>query len=415
MLARIWKVIWGTPARKIVTILVAVFVMPAWVFNYEKWLQTNGYDSFLADHNSAFWRVIGWISSVVTSSGFRWAIVGAALALIADGAYRYRRQGAPDVQTPALEPADPARREQLNALIEHINKLYQSFGMAIGREDRLSSDLAITGCEAFLLEMSRRNDIVIPDLRTGGSQAAVLRVLAFFNEVVPALQLDDDEEARRRAADIVPKLNAKSEDELRADMDIPRIFPREQAKPIPIPPPAPPPAPIEARRKGPFYEYPKAVLQVEAARVTNTAAPNGEIRRVSGYLVVKNDSYTTLNECKAMLMSLTVDGVSEPVVEPFDTGATILGSGLGNFEVQNGHNIQIGIITRDLQDAVSKPPFMLNLAGIRKPLRDSTDYQLRVELRSEYEHPTVVDLLLSTGLGSKLKITLQDQFVGRLR
>jgi hypothetical protein len=342
-----------------------------------------------------------------------------ALILVGGGLYAwtsyiFRRHWARPADAEASSSAQPSREEFLSALTERISGIYRDLSMAIGREDRFASDAVIASCEAFMLDLSRRNDIKIPELREGGTQAGALRVLAFLNEVLPTLQLDDDEEARRRAASIVPKLNAKNEDELRADMDIPRLFPREDAKPIPTPPPVGPNVlpPVQRTAKGPHYEYPKAVLQVNNTKVSWTNSPNGRIFRVSGYIIVRNDSYTSLKQCKVVLISISADGVVESVMEPFDSGSTLIGGGLGGFEIAKGHFKPIGIITRDLFDEVSKPPYLLNLAVDRRPLKDATEYQLRLELQSEYQYPTVVDVVVRTGEGDKLKITLQGQFVG---
>jgi hypothetical protein len=130
-------------------------------------------------------------------------------------------------------------------------------------------------------------------------------ILAYLNEVLPAIQLDDDDEGRRRAAAIVPKLNAKNEDELRADMDLPRMFPRGDAKPFPAPPPAEHSTTTVERRKGPFYEYPKAVLQVVAASAAYHSIWNGvPASEIDGRLAALDDFMKELARNRAAMWGL---------------------------------------------------------------------------------------------------------------
>jgi hypothetical protein len=115
-------------------------------------------------------------------------------------------------QEPPAADAGPDERAQLDAL---ISEAYKSLGMAIGNGSPLQHQLTVSTVEPLFLQMRRRENMAIPDLRRDGEEAGNLRALLFLNYVVPTLRLLDFDAARERSAEIVPTLNAMSVRELR--------------------------------------------------------------------------------------------------------------------------------------------------------------------------------------------------------
>lgn len=112
----------------------------------------------------------------------------------------------------------PARKtERLNAL---LTDAYNTMGMAIGTENSLQYELAIASVEPFFLELSNRNDFLIPELRKDGTEAGLYRALIYLNNISPPLRLDDDIEVKKRAANVVPELNSKNAKQLREQLNI---------------------------------------------------------------------------------------------------------------------------------------------------------------------------------------------------
>ena len=81
MLSIIGKFLWGSPTRRVVTVLFTVFIMPAWVFNYETWLEANGYNNLLTSDDSPLIGGLNSVLSFLISGNFRLLIIGAAIAL----------------------------------------------------------------------------------------------------------------------------------------------------------------------------------------------------------------------------------------------------------------------------------------------------------------------------------------------
>ena len=116
-----------------------------------------------------------------------------------------------------LVDQSPAKKtERLNAW---LTDAYKTIGMAIGTENSLQYELAIAGIEPFFLDLSNRNDFLIPELRKNGAEAGLYRALIYLNNISPPLQLDDDLEVKKRAANVVPDLNTKDAKQLREQLN----------------------------------------------------------------------------------------------------------------------------------------------------------------------------------------------------
>jgi hypothetical protein len=108
---------------------------------------------------------------------------------------------------------DPQRKVEV--LGSRIEGCLKTLGIALGNDNAMSYTLAMSDIEGFFLHLSRRNDLMIPELRADGEQAGCLRATKYLADMTPMLQLDDIEGAKARAAELVPKLNAMSVDQLK--------------------------------------------------------------------------------------------------------------------------------------------------------------------------------------------------------
>ena len=95
-----------------------------------------------------------------------------------------------------------------------------------------------------------------------------------------------------------------------------------------------------------------------------------------------------LQHCFVVMTSIEADGHKDERVRYFLTRkATAERDEQTEFRLSKNQKQSFPIIARDLKDKVSKPPFLLRLAGGEMPLEDRTHYRLGLELRSEYEFP----------------------------
>lgn len=384
--------------RLALTVLSAPLLVVLYL-NIEKLAEREGWDTLLADGVAPASGPSPLLELLTTPTAFAAAtfVIGLAIGVWIDTLLVRRER----LIGPPVSP-NPDKIARIN---EHVAEIFKTIGMAIGAEDRLHYDLAIAQCESFLLDLSRRNNIHIPELRADGTEAGTLRVLCYLNELLPVLQLDDDVEARARASRLVPKLNAKTADELRSELGIERVKPAVQ------PPVSSSLSSSNSRADKPHYEYPKAVLQVALPKVMRMAHPDGQLSGVEGALVIKNDCYMDLKQCEIMLVSVTYQGISQTVMRPVRAGRKPGGEMDSKFTIKRQSSRPIRLIHRDLVDVVSKPPFLLALLPDRMPLQGIGSYRLLLELQSEYEHPTRVNLEINIGHGPELEIILQDQSV----
>lgn len=100
------------------------------------------------------------------------------------------------------------KRRKWEIIDANLTDCMKSLGMALGSDQPLQHTLAMATVEAFILNLGRRNNFAVPELRKDGEQAGCLRATKYLADMTPLLRLDDDAAARERAAELVPKLNA---------------------------------------------------------------------------------------------------------------------------------------------------------------------------------------------------------------
>lgn len=110
MLHVISRILWGNPIRKLISVMTGLFILPAWVFNYEDWLTKNGYNELLTSQGSPVRMLVSDALVFLFSTEFKIFLSGAAIALIAEGLWRFRntqidlnRNPSPDSQIAASQ------------------------------------------------------------------------------------------------------------------------------------------------------------------------------------------------------------------------------------------------------------------------------------------------------------------------
>lgn len=335
---------------------------------------------------AVFWFLnSGWVLYPTVFS------VGLFLGLRLEG-YFFRKEGA----------RIDGQGVKLDNLGQHLDQTLQTLGHAVGSEMALAYDLAVSQSETVLMGLAKWNGFAVPDLRANGSETGVLRALAYLNYLMAPLRLDDELEARKRAAEIVPTLNAKTADQLRSDLKLPRVFGS-----LPSPPNGTlkvDPAPMPPTQSEFNYPYKKAVLVAGFPTPTGSRDEAGMVEMHCA-ISVENRHGKTLRNCSVRVISLAARGVALPVDEDLRIGK------LGRFDVLSNMPMRATFIRRDLKDRISKPPFLLRLLSHDLPLDDNTQYIMTLELRSEYEYPTNVAVQVDVFEIGGISVTLLDQSV----
>lgn len=136
MWGRIKSVAWGSPVRKVVTVLAAVFVLPAWILNFERLMEANGWDRLLADNVPLLLQLL----EALLSDTFRWLVVGGAAALLMESGWRFWRQRQMQTVSTPLPPESPAdtrtEREKVMAARRSIGDINEQIGRAKQFVDR---------------------------------------------------------------------------------------------------------------------------------------------------------------------------------------------------------------------------------------------------------------------------------------
>jgi len=145
------------------------------------------------------------------------------------------------------------------------------------------------------------------------------------------------------------------------------------------------PSPPQPASSSPHYPYRKAVLQMEAPKSSGSGNYRGDLESTECTMVIRNESSVTLKECSVHLIDLGIGDDLRVLDEPLRAKVFTLGP--------SGKK-PIRFIYRDLKDIVSNPPHLLKSSGGDVSLDDGVTYALRLELRSEYEFPTMVTLAL---------------------
>jgi hypothetical protein len=130
--------------------------------------------------------------------------------------------------------------------------------------------------------------------------------------------------------------------------------------------------------------YRKAVLQI--GEVKSSRSKTGErFTNADCVIEIRNVTAVALLECSFHLVRMdTINGLVE-IDEAIRKD---------KFAVPANQSKRLMFIHRDLKDVVSRPPHLLRLATRDLPLVDGQSYSLEIELRSEYEYPTLVRMAL---------------------
>ena len=72
---------------------------------------------------------------------------------------------------------------------------------------------------------------------------------------------------------------------------------------------------------------------------------------------------------------------------------------------------RLHLCTRDLKDIISRPPWLIHLEGQDLPLFDGDRWFVDLELRSNYEYPTKVRLVLDIDHGNAVGAGIVEQTV----
>jgi hypothetical protein len=296
---------------------------------------------------------------------------------------------APSASGTARGIASEEKRVQ-QRLVAAIGNAAYSAGMAMGDRSRQAAEDALPGIRSTLLSLKKHYGIQIPPFDLPSPRANIEVAKRYLIEVGTLLSDGHIEEAKEKAAQLV------SESKPQMALDEPSVSSSIASSNVAV--------------KGPQYEYPKAVLQIKKPDIMRSSK-EGEITRVEGFLILRNECYTGLEQCQVLIVSMERDGIETTVMKALESGNTLI-TGPTSFTLGRSDEKRVRLVSRDLLDRVSRPPFLLATFPDRIPLTENTHYRLKVELRSEYEHPTRASVEILTGAHSALEIVLRDQSVG---
>lgn len=130
--------------------------------------------------------------------------------------------------------------------------------------------------------------------------------------------------------------------------------------------------------------YRKAVLQIGEVK-SSRSKTGSTFTNADCVIEIRNVTAITLLDCSVHLVRMdTANGMVE-IDEAIRRE---------KFALPANQSKRLTLVHRDLKDIVSRPPHLLRLASRDLPLVDGQSYSLEVELRSEYQYPTLVRLEL---------------------
>ncbi|CAN5156160.1 hypothetical protein BH10PSE4_BH10PSE4_46710 [soil metagenome] len=176
----------------------------------------------------------------------------------------------------------------------------------------------------------------------------------------------------------------------RLDMDV--------AAPAPIKPP---------KARG----WPRVMaLELEKAHFWFTAAHDGGLIDGACELRIINRAKIPLLDCHVRLVSVESDDGEAAVGVDFRVGSPRSGD-TRTFVLPPGGPTTMLIARRDLRDIIGRPPWHLVLSTGDYDLPDGARYRLRLELWSNYEFPTLVELVLDIDHGKAVAVAIENQRV----
>jgi len=167
---------------------------------------------------------------------------------------------------------------------------------------------------------------------------------------------------------------------------------------------APLPAIETAIADGFNYPYRKAVLQASISKPRGTleALAGQEPHKMIIVLRVSNAHHSAIPEWRASVEMLFRDD------EELGVRGDLKGSGP---RMTKGGFADLPLITRDISDTVSRPPFLLRLLDRDVPLKENAQYSLSIYLRSPNPADTLVMIAIKTGKDLECEATIVHQSV----
>lgn len=169
-----------------------------------------------------------------------------------------------------------------------------------------------------------------------------------------------------------------------------------------------PPDPVTPKRSA---GWPKIkALELGEIKFWFTGSHDGAVVDGTCEIKIVNRAKIALADCRVRLISIETDDGEVPVGADFRT--VPLQSGQPHtFQLAAGEQRTLRIAGRDLKDIITRPPWRLALSSGDYDLPDGGRYRLRLELWSNYEFPTKVDLLLNIDHGKAVAAKIRSQSV----
>lgn len=157
--------------------------------------------------------------------------------------------------------------------------------------------------------------------------------------------------------------------------------------------------------------WPKVMaLELDKARFWFTAAHDHALVDGACDLGIANRAKIALKDCHVRLVSIEGEGGEVPIDASFRTGP-LRSETPQTFSLGPGAQKTLLIARRDLKDIIGRPPWRLALSTGDYDLPDGGRYRLRLELWSNYEFPTQVELLLEIDHGKAVAVSIHSQRV----
>lgn len=170
---------------------------------------------------------------------------------------------------------------------------------------------------------------------------------------------------------------------------------------------SPPPALAQPKTSG----WPRVMaLELDKARFSFTAAHDHVLVDGACELLVANRAKIALKDCQVRLLSIEGPAGEIAIGAAFRVGS-LGGSAPQTFDLAPGAGKPLLIARRNLKDIVGRQPWRLTLTTGDYDLPDGVAYRLRLELCSNYEFPTQVELVLDIDYGKAVSATIDRQRV----
>ncbi|MFN3858825.1 MAG: hypothetical protein ACK4RV_13865 [Caulobacter sp.] len=154
--------------------------------------------------------------------------------------------------------------------------------------------------------------------------------------------------------------------------------------------------PLKARALGVSLESPKGSFSATNKRKTHSTCT----------LTIRSHADVPLQAVSVHLVELW-DG--DDLVDL--SGPIRIGGASGAYSMTPRQERRFEFVTRDLRHAPVPFPFMLHMDSEDVPLAEGKRYRMRLEARSDFEHPTVVLLAVDTTDPEIASVKIEEQFV----